>query len=102
MHHKSGQDLICQSTVHSIYSFFESFPNNKSLDSSKLKDNNFEFDGIVKKYSKQVENTAGKGEIALYEQFLLFQAFSKDLYSRHVKTRAYLGKGQTNGLEGYH
>ena len=27
----------------------------------------------VKMYSKQVENTVGKGEIAHYEQFLLFQ-----------------------------
>ena len=31
-----------------------------------------------KKLSKQVENTVGKGEIALYEQFLLFpQCFQK-------------------------
>ena len=36
----------------------------------------------------------GKGEIALYEQFLLFPTvFSKDLYRRHVRTRACLGKG---------
>ena len=35
----------------------------------------------------------GKGEIARYEQFLLFpQVFSKDLYCRHIKTRACLGK----------
>ena len=31
----------------------------------------------------------GKGEIACYEQFLLFpQSFQKDLYSRHIKTQA--------------
>ena len=43
---------------------------------------------------KRVENTVGKGEIARYEQFLLFpQCFLKDLYCRHVKTRACLGKG---------
>ena len=36
-------------------------------------DNNFKFDENGKKLSKQVENTVGKGEIALYEQFLLFQ-----------------------------
>ena len=67
------------------------------LDSSKLKefaDDNFTFDENGRKLSKQVDNTVGKGEIARYEQFLLFpQVFSKDLYCRHVKTRACLGKG---------
>ena len=45
------------------------------LDSSKLKefaDDNFKFDEYGKKLSKRVENTVGKGEIARYEQFLLF------------------------------
>ena len=45
------------------------------LDSSELKefaDNNFKFDETGRKLSKQVENTVGKGEIARYEQFLLF------------------------------
>ena len=42
---------------------------------------------------KWVENTVVKGEIAHKEQFLLFPVFSKDLYGRHVKTRACLGKG---------
>ena len=37
---------------------------------------------------------AGKGEIARYEQFLLFpQCFQKDLYCRHVKPRACSQKG---------
>ena len=44
--------------------------------------------------SKRMKNTVGKGEIAHYEQFLLFpQFFSKDMYCSHVKTRACLGKG---------
>ena len=63
---------------------------------SKLKefaDDNSKFDENGKKLSKRVENTVGKGEIARYEQFLLFPVFSKDLYCRHVKTRACLGKG---------
>ena len=30
---------------------------------------------IAKKFSKPVENTVGKGEIARYEQFLLFPQF---------------------------
>ena len=45
------------------------------LDSSKLKelaDNNFKSVEIDRKFSKRVENTVGKGEIARYEQFLLF------------------------------
>ena len=43
---------------------------------SKLKefaDDNFKFDKNGRKLSKRVENTVGKGEIAHYEQFLLFQ-----------------------------
>ena len=51
------------------------------LDSSKLKefaDDNFKFDENDGKLSKWVENTVGKGEIARYEQFLLFpQCFQK-------------------------
>ena len=51
------------------------------LDSSELKefaDDNFEFDEKDGKFSKWVKNTAGKGEIARYEQFLLFpQCFQK-------------------------
>ena len=51
------------------------------LDSSKLKelaDDNFRFDENGRKLSKRVENTVGKGEIACYEQFLLFpQCFQK-------------------------
>ena len=51
------------------------------LDSSKLKefaDNTFKFDENGRKVAKRVENTVGKGEIARYEQFLLFpQCFQK-------------------------
>ena len=51
------------------------------LDSSKLKDfadNNFKFDKNGRKFFKWEENTVGKGEIARYEQFLLFpQCFQK-------------------------
>ena len=69
----------------------------KILDPSKLKefaDNYFKFDENGRKFSIRVENTVGKGEIAYYKQFLLFQQFfSKVLYCRHMKTRACLGKG---------
>ena len=51
------------------------------LDLSKPKqfeDDNFKFDEDNRKFSKRVENTVGKGEIARYEQFLLFpQCFQK-------------------------
>ena len=41
-------------------------------------EDNFEFDENGRKLSKRVENTVGKGEIARYEQFLLFpQCFQK-------------------------
>ena len=46
------------------------------LDSSKPKefaDDNFKFDKNGRKLSKPVETTVGKGKIARYEQFLLFQ-----------------------------
>ena len=54
-------------------SLFNSFPNEKFLDSSKLKlfaDVNFESDENSNNVYKWVENTAEKGEIARYEQFL--------------------------------
>ena len=45
-------------------------------------------------FSKRVKNTVGKEEIARSKQFLLFPVFLNDMYCRHVKTRACLGKGQ--------
>ena len=45
------------------------------LDSSKSKElanDNFKFDINGRKFSKQVENPAGKGEISNYKQFFLF------------------------------
>ena len=55
--------------------FNKPFPQQQILDSSNLKefaDNNFEFDENDRKFSNMVENNVGKGEIAHYEQFLLF------------------------------
>ena len=52
-----------------------------NLDSVKLKeftDDSFKSDENGRKFFKRVENTGGKGEIACYEQFLLFpQCFQK-------------------------
>ena len=60
---------------------FYPFPKQQILDASKLKgfaDDNFKFDENGRKVYRWVENTMGKGEIAPYEQFLLFpQCFRK-------------------------
>ena len=57
------------------------FPKWQILDASKLKefaDDSFKFAGNGSKFSKRVENTEGKGEIARIKQFLLFlQCFQK-------------------------
>ena len=57
------------------------FPKRQILDSSNQKDyadDNFKFDENGTKFSKRIENTVGKGEIARYEQFLLLpQCFQK-------------------------
>ena len=77
-------------------SYLNPFPDNKFSTHSRLKefaDNNFKLIENGGKFSKRVENTVGKGEIARNEQFFLFSMFSKDLYCKHVKTRACLGKG---------
>ena len=59
------------------------------LDFSKLKefaDDNFKFNENGRKLSKWVENTVGKGEIARYEQFLLFsQCFQKACFPQASK-----------------
>ena len=51
------------------------FSKRQILNSFKLKefaDDDFKFDENGRKFFKRVENTVGKGEIARYEQFLLF------------------------------
>ena len=57
------------------------FSNGKFQSLPKLKefaDDNYRFDENGRTLSKSVENTVGKGEIARYEQFLLFpQCFQK-------------------------
>ena len=74
-----------------------SFPKLQILDSSKVKqfaDNNSEFDRNGGGFSERVENAVGKEEICLFQAIFPFPTeFSKDLYCRHCKTRACLGKG---------
>ena len=68
-------------TIKISQTFFQPFPKQQIVDSSKFKelaDDNFKFDENGRKFSKRVEDTAEKGEIARYEQFLLFpQCFLK-------------------------
>ena len=64
-------------------SSFNPLPNDKILDWSKLKDfadDNFKFDENGRKFTKRVENTMGKGEIARHKQFLFFPQCYQDLY----------------------
>ena len=51
------------------------FPKRQILYSSKLKefaDDNSKLEENGRRFAQRVENTVGKGEIARYEQFLLF------------------------------
>ena len=65
---------------------------NFRLKLKEFADDNFTFDENGRKFSRRVENIVGKGEIACYGQFLLFPQCFQDLYCRHIKTRACLGK----------
>ena len=53
---------------------FNPFPNQKKLDTFKLKEfanDNFKLDENGRKFSEWVENAVGKGEIARYARFVL-------------------------------
>ena len=67
--------------LYSILAFDQPITRRQIIDSSKVKelaDDNFKFNENGRKLPKWVENTVGKGEIARYEQFLLFpQCFQK-------------------------
>ena len=71
-------------------------PKRQFLDSSKHKkfaDDNFKFDESARMFSKQVENTVGKGELARYKQFLLFPHFFERLVLQTRKNQGLFGKG---------
>ena len=72
---------ICLNEFCQLLYYLNSVPKWQNLECSKLlqfADNNFKFDENGWKFSKQVENSVGKGEIACYKQFLLFpQCFQK-------------------------
>ena len=75
---------------------FNPFPKQQLLDSSKLKefaDDNFEYDENGRKFSKWVENTVRKGEIAHQEPFLLSHSVFRRLVQQTCKNQGLFGKG---------
>ena len=56
-------------------------------------DDNFNYVENSRKLFKQVENTVGKGEIARYEQFLLFRQCFQRLALQTRKNQGLFGKG---------
>ena len=86
-----------QITDHILKRILNPFQKQQILDSSKLKefaDNYFKNDENGRKFSKRVEDTVGKGEIARYEQFLLFLlCFQNTSTANTLQTRVCLGKG---------
>ena len=66
------------------------------LDSSELKefaDDNFKFDKNRRKFSKQIENTVGKREIACYKQFSFSHSVFKRLVSQGRQKVSLCGNG---------
>ena len=73
--------------------------NFRLFETEKFADDNFKFDEYGRKLFKWVENTVGKGEIACYEQFLLFQhCFQKACFPGVSKVSLY-GNGLTLHLQ---
>ena len=79
--HVQGEHLSLFCSLYITIIWYQPITRRQILDSSKLKDfadNNLKFEENGRKLFKPVENTVGKGEIARYEQFLLFpQCFQK-------------------------
>ena len=65
--------LLCgNGLIHSQFTNFRLFQTQKFVE------DNLKFDENGRKFSKEIENTVGKGEIAHYEQFIPFpQCFQK-------------------------
>ena len=61
--------------------------------SKEFADKNFKFDENDRKFSKSVENTVEKGEIARYEQFLLSHSVLKRLEMKTRKNQGLFWKG---------
>ena len=92
------------SSVEDLFNpFLNPLPDDKILDWSNLTqsaDDNFKFDENSRKFSKRVENTVGKGEIARNEQFLLFpQCFQKACFTRRLQKMWLFGNGLIHHFE---
>ena len=75
-----GDKIICSWRRSILPSFYK----RQILDPSKLEefaDDNSKFDENDRTLSKRVENTVWKGEIAHYEQFLLFPSCFQKTYT---------------------
>ena len=64
----------------------------------KFTDYNSKFDENSRKYFKQVENTVGNGEIARYEQFLLFSQCFQNTSTADPKLEALERLYRSTGL----
>ena len=64
------QNLVSKATK--IYLTHYQTTNFRLFQTERVCRRQFQFDKIGRKLFKQVENTVGEGEIARYEQFLLF------------------------------
>ena len=86
--------VTTQSQVLTMFS--SPLPKQQILDSSKLKefaDDNSKFDENGRKFFKRLENSVGEGEIAHYEQFLLFPQCFQRLILQTRKNQGLFGKG---------
>ena len=75
---------------------FNPFPNDKSLDSSKLKefaDNNFKFDENGRMFSKQVETLWEKEKLLVTSNFSFSHGVFKRLVLQTCKNQGLFGKG---------
>ena len=99
------RERIFDNTVEKEENAVNPFPNDNISDWSKLKeyaDNNFRLDENGREFSKQVGNTVGKGEIACYEQFLLFPQCFQKTCNADTKNQGLFGKGLTSIFFFYH
>ena len=80
--------MSCQSMAHLLTPSQTTILNASEL--KKFANDNFIFNENGKKFSRTAENTMRKGEIACYEQFLLFPWCFTILVLKPMKTRACL------------
>ena len=66
------------------------------LELKELADDNLKLNENSRIFSKWVENTVGKGEIARYEQFLLFPRYFQKTCTADTKNQGLFGKGLTH------